>query len=339
MAVIGSVLVDREMMAAVGEIVSRRTSTRTFTRRSSRCCSHLYERGQPLDKITASEELRRRGVLERSAAYRTQRADGHRADGGVGAILCDDRSREVRAARRSSTPERRSRSSASRAKRTSRGVRSERNRSSTTIGERRSVTEFHADEPSDERRLRADRSPVPHATATGPGVTAGFHDIDQMTTGFQPGNFVIVAARPAMGKTSFALNMALAAAREHAEPIAVLLAGDDEQRARSQRLICSEARISMNVRAQGRIKPHRVGAHLARDGLAQRAADLPRRSRRSDGHRRAQPLPPVEVDGRSRGDLHRLSAAAASRRCSRATSTATTSSPRSAARSRRRRRI
>ncbi|MBV8489582.1 MAG: replicative DNA helicase [Candidatus Eremiobacteraeota bacterium] len=87
------------------------------------------------------------------------------------------------------------------------------------------------------------------------GLTAGFHDIDAMTTGFQPGNFVIVAARPGMGKTSFALNMAVAAAREEDAPVAFfsLEMSNDEL---IQRLICSEARISMNDMRRGNIKPH-----------------------------------------------------------------------------------
>jgi replicative DNA helicase len=40
------------------------------------------------------------------------------------------------------------------------------------------------------------------------GVPTGFHDLDEMTTGFHAGDLVVVAARPSMGKTSFVLNIA-----------------------------------------------------------------------------------------------------------------------------------
>ena len=44
------------------------------------------------------------------------------------------------------------------------------------------------------------------------GISSGFADFDQMTSGFQPSDLIILAARPAMGKTAFALNLALNAA-------------------------------------------------------------------------------------------------------------------------------
>ena len=40
------------------------------------------------------------------------------------------------------------------------------------------------------------------------GVPTGFHDLDEMTTGLQAGDLVVVAARPSMGKTSLVLNIA-----------------------------------------------------------------------------------------------------------------------------------
>lgn len=44
------------------------------------------------------------------------------------------------------------------------------------------------------------------------GVTSGINNLDALTSGFQPGDFIILAARPSMGKTALALNFALNAA-------------------------------------------------------------------------------------------------------------------------------
>lgn len=41
-----------------------------------------------------------------------------------------------------------------------------------------------------------------------PGLATGFDEIDRMTNGFQPGDLIVIAARPGVGKTTFALNIA-----------------------------------------------------------------------------------------------------------------------------------
>ncbi len=53
------------------------------------------------------------------------------------------------------------------------------------------------------------------------GVPTGYHDLDGKTSGLQPGDLLIVAGRPSMGKTSFALNMAEHVAIEVGLPVAV----------------------------------------------------------------------------------------------------------------------
>ena len=53
------------------------------------------------------------------------------------------------------------------------------------------------------------------------GVDTGFVDLDKLTLGFQPGALIILAARPAMGKTAFALNIAHHAAYKADKPVAV----------------------------------------------------------------------------------------------------------------------
>jgi len=53
------------------------------------------------------------------------------------------------------------------------------------------------------------------------GVTSGYFKLDQMTTGFQASDLIILAARPSMGKTAFALNMCMRAALQQNVPVAI----------------------------------------------------------------------------------------------------------------------
>ncbi len=74
------------------------------------------------------------------------------------------------------------------------------------------------------------------------GVPSGFRDLDEKTAGFQPTELTILAARPAMGKTSFALSIARNCATTHGFPVLVFsLEMSSGQLA--ERLLCAEAKI------------------------------------------------------------------------------------------------
>ncbi|WP_250121539.1 replicative DNA helicase [Chroococcidiopsis sp. CCMEE 29] len=85
-----------------------------------------------------------------------------------------------------------------------------------------------------------------------PGLSCGFYDLDAMTSGFQRSDLLIVAGRPSMGKTSFALNLAHNIAALHKLPVAIFsLEMSKEQLV--QRLLASEAGIESNRLRAGRI--------------------------------------------------------------------------------------
>jgi replicative DNA helicase len=84
------------------------------------------------------------------------------------------------------------------------------------------------------------------------GVASGFKDLDQLTFGFHPGEMIVLAARPSMGKTSFALNIAenvVTAPSKSTPTLFFSLEMSAEQLA--MRLLCSRSGVDMTKLRNG----------------------------------------------------------------------------------------
>jgi len=85
------------------------------------------------------------------------------------------------------------------------------------------------------------------------GIGSGFDRLDDFTTGFSPGELVIVAARPSMGKTTLAMDMAKAAAAKYDKPVAIFSL-EMEVRQLVMRMLSGEAHIPLQNLRTGRLK-------------------------------------------------------------------------------------
>ncbi|MGQ9779912.1 MAG: replicative DNA helicase [Bacillota bacterium] len=84
------------------------------------------------------------------------------------------------------------------------------------------------------------------------GVPTGFPDLDRLTAGLQPSDLIILAARPSIGKTTFALNIAQRASIDYKIPVVVFsLEMSKEQLA--LKLLCAEAGVDMQRLRSGRL--------------------------------------------------------------------------------------
>jgi replicative DNA helicase len=252
MALLGSVLVDKEMMAAVSEIIRPADFYASLHETIYLALYALYESGKPLDKVALAEELRSRGMLDKigGLAYLSSLMDtvptaasaeyyakivrekaslrglihagtritqlGYESEDDVPAALDESEQIVYEVGNRDS-------------------------RGSFSVVSSLLLDTFH--ELEKRHSQRGDRT----------GVTSGFADIDDYTAGFQKGNLVILAARPAMGKTSLALNMALFAAREENAPVAVFSLEMTKQEL-VERLISSDAGIDASKLRRGAIE-------------------------------------------------------------------------------------
>ncbi|MFL5910074.1 MAG: replicative DNA helicase [Gaiellaceae bacterium] len=86
------------------------------------------------------------------------------------------------------------------------------------------------------------------------GTPSGFRDLDRLTSGFQPGNLIIVAARPSMGKSALALCMAANMGVRHNVPVGLFTLEMSKAEV-TQRLMCSEAKVESQRLRNGKLAP------------------------------------------------------------------------------------
>lgn len=137
------------------------------------------------------------------------------------------------------------------------------------------------------------------------GVPSGFTDMDRMTSGLQPGDMIVVAGRPSMGKTAFALNIAEHVGVEQGQPVAIFsLEMSGPQLA--MRFLSSVGRIDQSKLRTGRLtdeewdrmtvalgKLHEAPIHIDETG-AINSTDLRARARRL--HRQFGKLGLIVID-------------------------------------------
>jgi replicative DNA helicase len=91
------------------------------------------------------------------------------------------------------------------------------------------------------------------------GVTTGFPSLDRVTYGWQPTDLIILAARPSVGKTAFALNLARSAALNPDKPVAVGFFSLEMSSAQLvQRILSAESEIWLEKIARGKLEEHEM---------------------------------------------------------------------------------
>jgi replicative DNA helicase len=241
-AVLGAMLLEgREGLPRVVEILRPRDFYTEAHRAMFETMLRLFDRGEPIDLITLSEELRRSDQLEfvggpAALALLVEQAS-------IAAHLMSYASivRDMAVLRDLIQTSTQIITQAFDAKEEVQTVVDDAERRIFSLAERR----LEGSAQPVNRILKATFEHIErlyerkeHVT----GVATGFEKLDLETSGFQPSDFIIIAARPSMGKTAFALNIAQYAGVHLRQKVLVLSLEMSSQQL-VQRMLCSEAKV------------------------------------------------------------------------------------------------
>jgi len=211
----------------------------------------LYEQSEPIDLLTVSEQLRRTGKLEDAGGSEAVDVLASTVPNVANLRHYAQIVRDAALMRRLL--------GATYAIQTSVLDQREPAREIVEQAEKVVLEVAHGDSKQDFRQIgrvlddeldKLHRLSLEETTLTGTG--SGFRDLDAITGGFQPGNLIVLAARPSMGKSCLVTNIAENAAIEYGKPVA-LFSLEMSEAELAQRFIASQARIKGDELRKGRV--------------------------------------------------------------------------------------
>jgi replicative DNA helicase len=240
-SVLGAILINNHAFNQAAEVIDAQDFFRDAHRRIFEKMVGLTDRNEPVDFVTLKDELTRSGELEEvgGPAYVSALTDGVPRSANVEyyARIVKEKSTLRRLIQASNDVLVR----AYDAEEDAEDLLDEAERTIFSIAEGRMRSGFvKLSELVDGGYAMLEQLQASRGLVT--GVPSGFVELDEMTSGFQKSDLVIVAARPAMGKTSFVLNIALNAALEAGMSVGVFSLEMSKEQL-FLRMLTSEARV------------------------------------------------------------------------------------------------
>jgi len=268
-AVLGAMMLEPEAVGRALELLEESNFYRESHRKIFRVMSTLFEKSEPIDQLTVAEELSNRDQLEDiGGAYELSKLleipSAANLDYYAKIVLEKSTYRQlINVATETITA----------AYEQGEDVNELLDRTENAIfrlSDRRLKGGFQPIEPIMTRTMETIESF--HEMQGGvTGIPTGFSDLDELTSGFQPADLIIIAGRPSMGKTAFALNIARNVALNTDTGVGIFsLEMANYQLA--MRLLCSEARVSSHLLRTGRL-PKALYSNLSR--VVGKLADAP----------------------------------------------------------------
>jgi len=240
-SVLGAILINNQAFNQAAEVIDAQDFFRDAHRRIFDKMVGLTDRNEPVDFVTLTDELTRSGELDEvgGPAYVSGLTDGVPRSANVEyyARIVKEKSTLRRLIQASNEVLVR----AYDAEEDADDLLDEAERSIFSIAEGRMRSGFvKLSELVDGGYAMLEQLQANRGLVT--GVPSGFVELDEMTSGFQKSDLVIIAARPAMGKTSFVMNIALNAALEAGKSVGVFSLEMSKEQL-FLRLLTSEARV------------------------------------------------------------------------------------------------
>ena len=215
----------------------------------------LYRESEPIDVLTVSERLRATGSLEQAGGQGTIDGLAASVPSAGNARYYARIVREHALVRRLLNTTYEIQASVAQQEGSPRDLVERAERAMLEVAHDDSQKDFRSiEEILDVELDKLHRLSLEHTVLT--GTPSGFKDLDEITGGFQPGNLVILAARPSMGKSALVVNMAENAAIDANQPVA-LFSLEMSETELAQRFVASQARIKGDELRKGRVAEHK----------------------------------------------------------------------------------